>query len=197
MPKDNFNLDTYETVEQRIARFYSDHADGRIITDDVSTEADRAKSVWRVKATIFFDAEQQARNLPKATGYAFEVDGRGMTQAANALETCETSAIGRALANGGYSGSKRPTREEMGKAQRQGPTREAIAAATAPPPPPASPQEIAAEVAAIQQAITGGVIKTVDDGRIAWAKVKRMGADQPTLDALAQQFVALGDPAKA
>lgn len=194
MPKDNFNLDSYETVEQRIARFYGDHADGRIITDDVTTEADRAKSIWRVKATIFFDAEQQARNLPKATGYAFEVDGRGMTQAANALETCETSAIGRALANGGYSGSKRPSREEMGKAQRQGPTREAIAAATA---PAASPEEIQAEVAAIDKAIESGVIKSVDDGRVAWSKVKRMGAEQTVLDALAQRFVALADPAKA
>jgi hypothetical protein len=54
----------------------------------------------------------------KATGLAFEVDGSGMTQRANALETCETSAIGRALANMNLSGNKRASRTEMEKAQR-------------------------------------------------------------------------------
>ena len=34
------------------------------------------------------------------------------------LETCESSAIGRALANAGYSGNKRTTREEMAKVER-------------------------------------------------------------------------------
>ena len=51
--------------------------------------------------------------MPDGTGYAFEVDGRGMTQKTAALETCETSAIGRALANLGYAGNRKVTREEM------------------------------------------------------------------------------------
>jgi hypothetical protein len=38
------------------------------------------------------------------------------------LENCETSAIGRALANYNYSGNKRPSREEMGKVARQEPS---------------------------------------------------------------------------
>jgi hypothetical protein len=54
----------------------------------------------------------------KATGLAFEIDGVGMAQKTAALETCESSAIGRALANAGYSGNKRTTREEMAKAER-------------------------------------------------------------------------------
>jgi hypothetical protein len=45
-------------------------------------------------------------------------DGVGMAQKAAALETCETSAIGRALGNMDYSGNKRTTREEMAKAAR-------------------------------------------------------------------------------
>jgi len=39
-----------------------------------------------------------------------------MAQKTAALETAETSAIGRALANIGYSGDKRASREEMSKA---------------------------------------------------------------------------------
>lgn len=52
-----------------------------------------------------------------ATGWAREVDGEGLVNATSALENCETSAIGRALANAGYSTSKqRASREEMAKA---------------------------------------------------------------------------------
>jgi hypothetical protein len=52
------------------------------------------------------------------TGLAFEVDGgMGANQTA-ALENAETSAIGRALANCGFSGNKRASREEMAKANR-------------------------------------------------------------------------------
>lgn len=113
-----FNLDDYETVEQRIARFYRDNPDGRIVTSDCTTDADRERKTWRVKGSIFLSAEDQKLELVKATGYAFEVDG---TQGANqtaALENAETSAIGRALANAGYSGNKRTTREEMEKVSR-------------------------------------------------------------------------------
>jgi len=61
------------------------------------------------------NADDQRNNLAKATGLAFEVDGVGMAQKTSALETCETSAIGRALGNMGYFGSLKPTREEMQK----------------------------------------------------------------------------------
>lgn len=130
-----FNLDSYETVEQRIARFYGDHPDGRIITENLTTIQDRQVSTWVVKAEIWlpiWDAGASFVTLDdykngykpetawflKSTGLAFEIDGAGMTQKTSALETCETSAIGRALANAGYSGSKRVTREEMEKVER-------------------------------------------------------------------------------
>jgi len=113
-----FDLSQYETVEERIRRFYDTHPDGRIITEDLTTESDRAVGVWRIKTYIYLTDGDQANELPKATGHAFEVDGQGMTQKQAAYETCETSSIGRALANMNMSGSKRPTREEMEKAQR-------------------------------------------------------------------------------
>ena len=114
----NFRLEDYETVETRINRFYTQHPDGRIITEDLTTEADRAVGVWRIKTFIYLTDGDQAAGLPKSTGHAFEIDGQGMTQKQAAYETCETSSIGRALANMNLSGSKRPSREEMAKANR-------------------------------------------------------------------------------
>jgi hypothetical protein len=55
------------------------------------------------------------------TGYAEEVRGAGNVNRTSHVENCETSAIGRALANCGMAGSdmsKRPSREEMSKVQR-------------------------------------------------------------------------------
>lgn len=109
-----FNLDDYETVEQRIKRFYEAHPNGRIITELV--ERDASQKMWIVKAFVFVTDEIEA--LPRATGYAFEIDGSGMANQTSALENCETSAIGRALANMNLSGNKRASREEMEKVAR-------------------------------------------------------------------------------
>jgi hypothetical protein len=114
----NFNLNDYETVEERIKRFYSDNADGRIITENLTTPADRERNTWVVRAIVFMNGEDQELKLPKATGLAFEIDGGKMANATSALENCETSAIGRALANANYSGNKRASREEMQKVER-------------------------------------------------------------------------------
>jgi hypothetical protein len=109
-----FNLADYETVEERIRRFYKDHPQGRIITDNITTLQDRQVSTWVVKALVYTNDDL----YPKASGLAFEVDGQGMANKTSALENAETSAIGRALANAGYSGNKRTSRQEMEKVAR-------------------------------------------------------------------------------
>jgi hypothetical protein len=115
-----FNLNDYETVEERLRRFWADpaHADARIITKNHSTQQDRQASTWVVEARIYLSAGDQSLDLAKATGWAFEIDGQGMAQKTAALETAETSAIGRALANMNFSGNKRTSREEMEKVAR-------------------------------------------------------------------------------
>jgi hypothetical protein len=110
-----FNLSDYETVEERIRRFYKDNPDGRIITENQTTLQDRQVSTWVVKASVYLN---DTTDKPKATGLAFEVDGQGMANKTSALENAETSAIGRALANAGYSGNKRTSRQEMEKVAR-------------------------------------------------------------------------------
>jgi len=112
-----FNLEDYETVEDRLRRFWAlpEHSDARIMTFNRSTEGDRSKGVWVVEARIYLSASDQAADLPKATGWAFEVDGGKGPNATSALENCETSSIGRCLANMNFSGNKRASREEMSK----------------------------------------------------------------------------------
>jgi len=109
------NLDNYETVEERLMRFKNDNPNFRM-ESAIEYEGAIGATRWIVKVTLWRDA---ADPHPVSTGWAFEVDGKGMTQAAAALETCETSALGRALANCGYVGNKRVTREEMVKVKNR------------------------------------------------------------------------------
>ena len=104
-----FNLADYEPVEVRLEKFIKDHPSFRIATELEVVEATR----YIVKAYLFKDASD---GVAWATGYAEEtVTSRGVNQT-SALENCETSAIGRALANAGYAPKgKRPSREEMSK----------------------------------------------------------------------------------
>jgi hypothetical protein len=104
-----FNLSEYEPVEVRLEKFINDHKNFRISTELEVVEATR----YIVKAYLYKDASD---GVAWATGYAEEtVTTRGVNQT-SALENCETSAIGRALANAGYAPKgKRPSREEMTK----------------------------------------------------------------------------------
>ena len=104
-----FNLEDYETVEERLIKYWKDHPDGQIHTKIIEATATR----FIVEAAIY-RTEADAR--PWTTGLAEEtVQGRGVN-ATSALENCETSAIGRALANAGYATKgKRASREEMTK----------------------------------------------------------------------------------
>ena len=115
-----FNLADYETVEVRLEKFIKDYPDFRIATELEVVERDR----YIVKAYLFKTASD---SLSWATGYAEEkITDRGVNST-SALENCETSAIGRALANAGYAPKgKRPSREEMSKVVALKPVKPAV-----------------------------------------------------------------------
>jgi hypothetical protein len=115
-----FNLADYETVEVRLEKFIKDYADFRISTELEVCEKDR----YVVKAYLYKTASD---SVAWATGYAEEkITDRGVNST-SALENCETSAIGRALANAGYAAKgKRPSREEMTKVVATKPVKPAV-----------------------------------------------------------------------
>jgi hypothetical protein len=109
-----FNLADYETVESRLSNFWKEFPDGRVSTELEVCEAHR----YIIKAYLYRTYLDQ---VAYSTGYAEEKDSDRGVNATSALENCETSAIGRALANAGFAAKgKRPSREEMVKVQLAG-----------------------------------------------------------------------------
>lgn len=114
MPR--FDLSNYQDVQSRLNALHKEYPDARIITENLTTPADRAVLTWVVKATLFLSAGDQANNLPKATGLAFEIDGGQGANLTSALENAETSSIGRCLRIAGIGNGA--SAEEMDKVNR-------------------------------------------------------------------------------
>ena len=119
-----FNLDDYEPVAVRQMRWlegryalYKAGENGfpRTITHMVSVPG---ADICVIRAELWLG------DMCIATGYAEEVRGAGNVNRTSHVENCETSAVGRALANAGMAGTdvnKRPSREEMMKVQNTAP----------------------------------------------------------------------------
>jgi hypothetical protein len=107
-----FNLEDYETVESRLEKWHGKFPDNRIETELI--EASNTRFI--VFCKLF---KTEADGKPCATGLAFEtISDRGVNST-SALENCETSAIGRALANAGFAAKgKRASKEEMSKVKQ-------------------------------------------------------------------------------
>jgi hypothetical protein len=106
-----FNLNDYEDVDTRIHKFYETYPDGAILTEQVLN--DEEKGIVVFKAIAY---RTHVDTQPSATGYA-----RGARKDRGVdrdfwFENCETSAIGRCLANLGLSAKgKRASSLEMAK----------------------------------------------------------------------------------
>lgn len=113
MPKTSlsFNPAEYALVADRITLFYERYPTGRIVTELISRDRDVV-----FKASAFRSSTDPEA---AATGWASEREGDGEINEVACLENTETSAIGRTLANLGFTASiKRASREEMEKADR-------------------------------------------------------------------------------
>jgi hypothetical protein len=110
-----FNLQDYETVESRLEKWWKDYPNGR-----VATKLEQTTDTRYIVSAELFKTQEDWR--PCATGLASEsIADRGVNST-SALENCETSAIGRALANCGYAAKgKRASREEMTKVTNYSP----------------------------------------------------------------------------
>jgi hypothetical protein len=87
----------------------------------VETELIEASNTRFVVFAKLFKTEADPK--PCATGLAFETITEKGVNSTSALENCETSAIGRALANAGFAAKgKRASREEMAKVVNPAPS---------------------------------------------------------------------------
>jgi len=108
-----FNLNDYEDVDTRIHKFYETYPDGAIHTELI--ENNEEKGIVVFKATAY---RTYADATASAIGYA-----RGARKDRGVdrdfwFENCETSAIGRCLANLGLSAKgKRASSLEMAKVE--------------------------------------------------------------------------------
>ena len=103
-------LQNYETVASRVNKFYDEYPNGKILTELV----ENGGNYWIFKASVY--AEITDIN-PIATGHAHEVIGASQINKTSALEVCETSAVGRALAFAGLHGAGIASVEEITRAK--------------------------------------------------------------------------------
>jgi hypothetical protein len=106
----HFDLSLYETVAQRLERFWIAYPHGQIITNMMHYDG----------STVIFRCEtfdNDGRLI--ATGWAHEEYGNSPVNKTSFLENCCTSGIGRAISNGplGHTG-ERASATEMDKVNR-------------------------------------------------------------------------------
>jgi hypothetical protein len=103
----NIHGKDYQTVALRVTKLRNEHKDWSITTDILCADAESVL----MKATV---SDESGRVI--GTGHAEEKRGKGIN-AMSALENCETSAIGRALAACGYGGTEYASANEMSKVE--------------------------------------------------------------------------------
>ena len=106
-----FNLNDYEDVDSRIHKFYQEYPDGAIITEQVLNDEEKGIVVFKAIAYRTY-----ADTQPSATGFARGARKDRGVDASFWYENCETSSIGRCLANLGLSAKgKRASSLEMAR----------------------------------------------------------------------------------
>jgi len=157
-----FDITQYSTVAERIDLFWKRFPEGRIHTEIVHFEDQQII----IKASVWTDRDDP---MPVTTDYAEERPDTSPVNRVSHIENCATSAIGRAIADlgGEFTGSKRPSAEEMQKVERAK-TRDWVSEANA--------------------------MTDVDALRLLWSEAKRAGVDQATLDKVKQRAQRMESP---
>src|SRR5207237_2797634 len=111
MNNERFNLDDYVLVADRILEFWKRFPEGRIITHIVQLDAAGTEQrMVTIRTEIYGDLVDER---PLTTGLSQAREGTAGANKTAFVENCETSSIGRALANLGIKADKRHSKEEM------------------------------------------------------------------------------------
>ena len=117
-----FNLEDYEPVQSRFARFI----EWSLTQDNFYSVVSEMLSVPGADICVF-KTSIICDGVVIATGHAEEIRGAGNVNRTSHAENCETSSLGRCLSNfprhnfAGTDVNKRPSREEMSKVQNTKP----------------------------------------------------------------------------
>lgn len=105
-----FDLNNYETVHERLIRWWNAYPDGQILTSIHHYDGD---------IVVFRCEGIDGTGKVVATGYAEEIRNSNPVNKTSFLENAETSSVGRMIQNSPIAASKeRPSREEMEKVVR-------------------------------------------------------------------------------
>jgi hypothetical protein len=110
----HFNLNEYQTVQERIDLFWKRFPEGRFKLNIVSQSDNQVI----IKASVWTDKNDKH---PTTVDFAEERIGTSPVNKISHVENCATSALGRAISalGGEFSPKgKRPSREEMDKVAR-------------------------------------------------------------------------------
>lgn len=155
----HFNLNEYQTVQERIEIFRELFPKGRIVNEIVLINE---KEVV-MKSSVYLDLSDPN---PVAVDFAQETVGGKGVNATSWVENCSTSATGRSLAllAGGMSPKgKKPSRSEMQKVAR------------------ATSRDFMADLAALVEEEA-----EIAHFRLLWSDAAAAGASQDTLKAIAE-----------
>tara|TARA_A100001201_G_scaffold112543_1_gene96404 strand:- start:782 stop:1435 length:654 start_codon:yes stop_codon:yes gene_type:complete len=114
----NIHGKQYRTVAERINLFYERF--GKMHTQIITEIVKDDGNIIQIKATINVDSRDKDDSVSLlGTGYAEEDRSKGRINSTSALENCETSAIGRALASIGLGGEEYASANEVENAIHQ------------------------------------------------------------------------------
>ena len=164
-----FNLNEYQTVQERIDLFWAKHPGGRFKLDIVSQTDNQVV----IKASVWTDKNDKH---PTTVDFAEERIGTSPVNKISHVENCATSALGRAISalGGEFSPKgKRPSRTEMEKVAR------------------ATQNKATAKDWLAMAAELGN---DLDGLRLLYSEAKTGGADSATLDKIKEIANGLSSP---
>lgn len=108
-----FDISQYSTVAERIDAFWKKYPSGRLHTELVHFSPEQVV----MRGEVYLDRED---TVPVTIDYAEERIDSSPVNRVSMVENCATSVLGRCLADlgGEFTGTKRPSAEEMQKVAR-------------------------------------------------------------------------------
>ena len=100
----------YKTVAERVTEIHQNNKDKALSIETELISWNEGVVIFKAKVTT---------SCGIFTGYAYEREGASQINKTSALENCETSSIGRAIAAAGYSGTEYASANEVQNAINQ------------------------------------------------------------------------------